>query len=113
MAVENVLATQITLGLLGSGMLQYLKSRSWIPAINANSVGLNHAILLATSAAGALGLHAAWSPAQHSLTITGLDLVTIAASFWVWAKQWAVQFLVHKGAFGPVAAAPAAPAAKP
>jgi len=120
MAAENVLSTQLTLGLLFSGLLQWLKSRPWLPLINQHSGKLNHAILLTTSAFGALGVHAAWSGTTHSLTITGLDLVAIAAGAWLWAKQWTVQFLVHRGVFGAVAekpsvtdsAIPVAPAAK-
>ena len=103
MAAENVLATQITLGLIGSGALNLLKKSSLVSFVNQNSTTLNHLILLATSAAGALGVHSAWNASQHSLTITGLDFATIAASLWIWAKQWAVQFLVHRGAFGAIA----------
>lgn len=102
MAAENVFATQITLGLIGSGALNLLKKSSLVSFVNQNSTTLNHAILLATSAAGALGVHTAWNASQHSLTITGLDLATIAASLWLWAKQWTIQFLVHRGAFGAV-----------
>jgi hypothetical protein len=103
MAAENVLATQITLGLLGSGFLQYLKNSTAFRFVNQNSKVFNHLVLLATSAAGALGVHTAWNASEHSLMITGLDFATIAASIWIWAKQWAVQFLVHRGAFGPIA----------
>ncbi len=103
MAAENVLATQATLGLLSSGVLQLLKKSSWVKAFTDNSSTLNHLFLLATSAVGALGVHSAWNASTHSLTITGLDLSTVAMSLWLWTKQWAVQFLVHKGAFGPVA----------
>jgi len=113
MAAENVLATQITLGMMGSGLLQFLKTRAWIPFINQHSVGLNHIILGLTSVAGALGVNAVWSSSEHSLTITGLSAVSIGAGVWVWFKQWTVQFLVHKGAFGSVAVpAPALPVAE-
>jgi hypothetical protein len=112
MAAENVLATQITVGMIGSGLLQFLKSRTWLPFLNQHSAALNHVVLAITSAAGAVGVHAAWSASQHSLTITGLSLASIAAGLWVWAKQWTVQYLVHRGAFGAVASSPAAPAAK-
>ncbi len=113
MAAENVLATQITLGLLGSGFLQYLKNSSAFSFVHQNSKTVNHLILLATSAVGALGVHSAWNASQHSLMITGLDFATIAASLWIWAKQWAVQFLVHRGAFGAIATiAPESPVAK-
>jgi hypothetical protein len=58
MAAENVLATQITLGLLGSGFLQYLKNSSAFRFVHQNSKTVNHLILLATSAV-ALGVGAA------------------------------------------------------
>jgi hypothetical protein len=112
-AETNVLATQITLGMLGSGVLQYLKRLKSLPVINQNSATLNHLVLLATAAAGAIGVHYQWNPGSHSLTITGLDVASIAAGFWVWAKQWCVQYLVHKGAFGSVADPAAAPAPAP
>jgi|HubBroStandDraft_6_1064221.scaffolds.fasta_scaffold41034_4 hypothetical protein len=109
MAAENVLATQITIGLLGSGALQLLKKSSMVTFVTQHSKVFNHVFLLATSAAGAVGIHTAWNGADHSLVITGLDLATIAMSFWIWAKQWAVQYLVHRGAFGAVSGdAPAA-----
>jgi len=113
MAAENVLATQITVGMIGSGLLQFLKSRTWIPFINQHSVALNHVVLGITSAAGALGVDAVWSASSHSLTITGLSLASIAGGLWVWLKQWTVQYLVHKGAFGGVATRPPVEAAKP
>lgn len=103
MAAENVIATQLTLGLIGAGFLQWLKSRTYLPFVNQNSGALNHFVLLATSALGGLGIHAAWNSAGHSLTITGLDAAAIAGAAWLWAKQWTVQFLVHRGVFGAVA----------
>jgi hypothetical protein len=102
MASESVLATQATLGLLCSGALSLLKKASWLKSINDNSSTLNHLFLVATSAAGAVGVHIAWNAAVHSLTITGLDFTTIMLSLWLWVKQWSIQFLVHRGAFGPV-----------
>jgi hypothetical protein len=111
MAAENVLATQITVGMIGAGFLQFLKSREWLPFLNQHSKALNHIVLATTSAAGAIGVNAVWSSSEHSLTITGLSLATIAAGLWVWAKQWTVQYLVHRGAFGAVSGA--APAASP
>ena len=103
MAAENVVVTQATVGLIASWVLARLKAVAWIPWINQHSAGINHAILLATSAAGALGVHLAWTASSHSLTITGLDAAAIGTSFWLWAKQWTVQFLVHRGVFGAVA----------
>jgi hypothetical protein len=114
MAAENVLATQITLGLIGSGALQLLKKSSLVTFVDQHSKVFNHVFLLATSAAGAVGVHSVWDSTNHSLVITGLDLATIAMSFWIWAKQWAVQYLVHRGAFGSVSGdAPAATVATP
>lgn len=107
MAAENVLATQVTLGLIGSGALNLLKKSTAVTFVNEHSKVLNHLFLLLTSATGALGVHAAWNPQEHSLLFTGLDAATIAASLWIWGKQWAIQFLVHRGAFGPVASSPA------
>src|SRR6267143_1841316 len=106
MAAESVMVTQATLGLLSSGVLQLLKKSSLVKAFNDNSKVLNHLFLLATSAGGAIGIHAVWSVSAHSLTITGLDFWTIMLSLWLWIKQWSVQFLVHKGAFGPVSEPP-------
>jgi len=103
MASENVLATSLTLGTIASGLLAYLKSAKWAPWFNQHSKGINHAVLLVTSAASAVGISATWDAANHALTITGLSLVTIAHGSWEWLKQWAVQYLVHRGAFGPVA----------
>lgn len=102
MASENVFATQVTLGLLGSGILNLLKKSNLVKFVNDNSGTLNHLILLITSGAGALGVHAAWNASSHSLTITGLDFATILTTLWLWSKQWAIQFLVQRGAFGPV-----------
>lgn len=108
---ENIIGTQATLGLIFSGVLHWLKTAKWLPFINQHSAGINHTILAATSAFGALGVHLAWNASGHSLTITGLDLATIAASLWLWARQWTVQFLIHRGIFGPVATVVVAPVA--
>jgi hypothetical protein len=115
MAAENVLATQMTLGMIGAGVLQYLKNAKFVPFIDQHSQAINHFVLLLTSAAGALGVHTAWSAGTHTLTITGLSAAGIASAVWVWAKQWTVQYLVHQGAFGSVsvAALPTAPPPKP
>lgn len=113
MAAENVLATQVTLGLLGSGLLNLLKKSSVVTAVNDRSGSINHLILLATSAIGALGVHTVWDASQHSLVISGLDLATILASFWIWGKQWAIQYLVHRGAFGTVSTPAAVPVSAP
>jgi hypothetical protein len=110
MADQNVLATQITVGMMGSGLLQFLKSREWIPFVTKNSAVINHVVLGITSLAGAVGVHSAWDASAHSLTITGLNAAAIAAALWIWAKQWCIQFMVHRGVFGSVAA-PAVPAA--
>lgn len=106
MAAESVLATQITLGLIGSGVLNLLKKSNAVTFVHDNSKVLNHMILLVTSAAGAVGVHTAWNGTEHSLVITGLDVATIFTSLWIWAKQWTIQFLVHRGAFGPVSVNP-------
>jgi hypothetical protein len=103
MAAENVLATQVTLGMLGAGFLQFLKTRSWIPFVNKYSAGINHVIMLATAAAGGLGISFAWTPSTHTLAISNLSLAAMAGAVWVWGKQWAVQFLIHRNLFGPVA----------
>jgi hypothetical protein len=114
MAAENVLATQVTLGMIGSGLLQYLKSAKFLPFINDHSQAINHFVLILTSAAGAIGVHLAWNAGSHSLTITGLSLASVLSGAWVWAKQWSVQYLVHKGAFGSIALpGSVAPAPKP
>lgn len=102
MASENVLATQLTLGTIASGVLAYLKSAKWAPWFSKHSAKINHAFMLVTSAAGAIGVHAVWDASQHSLTVTGLSLATIAFGFWEWVKQYTVQYLVHRGAFGPL-----------
>jgi hypothetical protein len=112
MAAENVFATQVGIGMLGSAALTLLKRAKWVTWFNDHSGAFNHLFLVMASAAGALGVHTAWSASSHSLTITGLDFATIATSLWLWFKQWSIQYLVHKGAFGPVAV-PAPPAPKP
>jgi len=102
MASENVLATSLTLGTIASGVLAYLKSAKWAPWFNKHSAAINHAFMLVTSAAGAIGISATWDAANHTLTIAGLSLATILHGGWEWLKQWSVQYLVHRGAFGPV-----------
>lgn len=113
MAAENVFATQATIGLIGAGFLQLLKKSKAVTFVTQNTTWINHAVLAATSAAGALSIGFAWNASAHSLTITGLDAATIGASLWLWVKQWSIQFLVHRGVFGTVSssAAPALPAA--
>ncbi len=106
MADQNVVVTQLTIGLLGAGFLQWLKYTKWIPFVTANSGKINHLVLLLTSAGGALGIHSVWT-AGGGGTITIPSLAVMGAGVWIWMKQWAVQYLVHKGAFGSVAEPPA------
>jgi len=103
MADQNIIATQLTMGLLSSGALQWLKARAWLPFVNQHSAAFNHVFLMATSISTGLGIHLVWSGTSHSLTITNLNAAAIAGALWIWAKQWAMQFLVHRGVFGPVA----------
>lgn len=113
MATQNVLATQLTIGTIAAGALAYLKTAKWAPFINKHSAAINHAYLLLASCAGAVGIHATWDATSHSLTITGLTAIAVAHGLWEWTKQWCVQYLVQRGAFGPVAIpgdAPAVPA---
>lgn len=110
MAAQNVLVTQITLGTISAGVLAYLKTAKWAPWFNQHSAKFNHIFLLITSAAGAVGVHAVWDATAHSLTITGLSAIAIAHGVWEWAKQWCVQYLTQRGAFGPVAVPGDAPA---
>jgi hypothetical protein len=110
LATENVLATQLTLGTIFSGVMAYLKSAKWAPWFSQHSGKINHAFMLITSAAGAIGVHWVWDKSTHSLMITGLSIMTIAVGLWEWAKQWTVQYLVQRGAFGPVAIPGDAPA---
>jgi len=107
---SNVVITQITMGTLFAGVLAYLKAKAWIPWFNKHSATINHVFLLASSAGTAIGVHLVWDSAAGSLTITGLSLVTIAHGVWEWAKQWALQYLVQRNAFGPVAIPGDAPA---
>jgi hypothetical protein len=113
MAAENVFATQVGIGMLSSAALNLLKRLKWVTMVTDHSVAINHVFLIATSAAGALGVHMAWNASGHSLTITGLDFTAVAGSFWLWFKQWSIQYLVHKGAFGPVAEPAPVPAPAP
>jgi hypothetical protein len=110
MASQNIVLTQMTLGTIFSGVMAYLKSAKWAPWFSQHSAKINHAFLLITSAAGAIGVHWVWDATAHSLTITGLSLITVGAGIWEWAKQWTVQYLIQRGAFGPVAIPGDAPA---
>jgi hypothetical protein len=110
MASQNVLATQLTLGTIASGVLAYLKTAKWAPWFDAHSKSINHIFLLISSAAGALGVHWTWDATNHSLIITGISAVAILHGLWEWTKQWTVQYLVQRGAFGPVAIPGDAPA---
>jgi len=100
---SNIVMTQITLSTLLSGVLAYLKAKAWIPWFSKHSATINHLFLLASSAGTAIGVHAVWNHEAGSLTITGLSLITIAHGIWEWAKSWSMQYLIQRGAFGPVA----------
>ena len=58
MASQNIVLTQMTLGTIFSGVMAYLKSAKWAPWFSQHSAKINHAFLLATSAAGAIGVPA-------------------------------------------------------
>ena len=103
MTNRGTMIAAIAAGLFSAGALQWLKNRAWLPFVNQHSAAFNHVFLLVTSISTGLGIHLVWSGASHSLTITNLDAAAIAGSLWIWAKQWTIQFLAHRGVFGPVA----------
>src|SRR5882724_6011885 len=102
-ATTNVVLTQVTVSTIFSGVLAYLKKAKWAPFVTQHSATINHVYLLVASASAALGIHTVWDSSTHSLLITGLSLATIAHGAWEWMKEWTVQYLVQRGAFGPVA----------
>jgi hypothetical protein len=109
-ATQNVVLTQLTLGTIASGVLAYLKTAKWAPWFSQHSAKLNHIFILLTSAAGAVGVHWVWDASAHSLLITGLSASGIGLGLWEWAKQYTLQYIVQRGAFGPVAIPGDAPA---
>lgn len=110
MAADSVLATSVTLGTIGTGLLAYLKSAKWAPWFNKHSATLNHSLLAVSAAVGALGINYVWDPANHSLLITGLSLTAITHFAWEFTKQWCMQYLVQRGIFGPTSIPGDAPA---
>jgi hypothetical protein len=101
---------------LASVFLATLKKIPWLKAVNDHSSKINHIILVLASGAGAIGIGWTWNASAHSLTFTGLDFTAIVGSLWLWWKQWAIQYGVHRVGFGPVAVPnpnAVAPAPKP
>jgi hypothetical protein len=106
----NIVMTQVTMSTLFAGALAFAKSKAWVPFFNKHSATINHVFLGVTSLGSALGIHALWNGADHSLLIVGLSPLTIAHGIWEWTKQWCLQYLVQRGAFGPVSIPGDAPA---
>jgi len=107
MADANVAMTHFTIGAVTVAALQWLKSSSWFPWIQAGQTYLLRAISALAAAGTAVGIGYTWNAHDHSLTITGLTLAGIAFAFWAWLKQFAVQEFMYRATKPPSTVAPA------
>ena len=116
----NIAMTHFTIGAVTVAALQWLKSSSWFPWIQAGQTKLLRALSALAAAATAVGIGYTWNANDHSLTITGLTITGIGIAFWAWLKQFAVQEFMYRATKQPAqianpsvtdSARPVAPAA--
>jgi hypothetical protein len=93
MAVENVLATQITAGAIIAFVVQKLKASPYFPWITEETKVLKNLLALVLAGAAAVGVNVAWNGADHTLVISGLTASGILLAAWAWAKQYVMQHL--------------------
>lgn len=103
----SVLVQQGTLGLAWVFLQNWLKQQKWFPWVNYDSPKWNHYFAVITSGLTTLGISYTWSAANHSLTITGLSLVTISHGLNSWLQQYLITktgYTVLAGQLNPPAA---------
>jgi len=84
----NVLGTQITISGIIVAAIQYMKRSKYFPWFTKEKVLMVRGLSAFASFAAALGIHAVWSATDHSLLITGLDLMSILGAAWIAIKQF-------------------------
>lgn len=96
-ADANVVISTVTIQAIGIYLLQRMKAATWIPFITKETPAINRLVAAFLAAVGAVGIHAAWNGAAHTLTITGLDVSGIAIAAWAWTKNFVWQQMIYHG----------------
>lgn len=86
----NVLGTQITVGGIIVAAIQYAKRSRYFPWFTKEKILLVRGVSAFLSFVAALGIHYVWNGSNHSLLITGLDLVSILGAAWIAIKQFTI-----------------------
>lgn len=82
---------------ISAWVLEKLKTQPWAPFIQEYAPLLNRVTAVIVAVASAVGITFAWDPAAHTLTIGGLDLVSITSLGWTALEQFVLQELVYRG----------------
>jgi hypothetical protein len=76
--------------------INWLKRSSLFPWITAERTKLLRVLAVAGAGIGALGIHVAWNADAHSLTLTGLSLVSILTLGAAWLKSFVTQEVIYQ-----------------
>lgn len=94
-ATSNLVLTQLTTSAVITYGLEKLKESKYFPWLTAETKNLNRLASIVLAGAGALGVHAAWDPSNHTLMITGLYWTSILHGAWDWIRSWVSQQLIY------------------
>lgn len=87
----QLVTSQLASAALLAYLLQWVKTRNWIPWISEHTKGINYLITGVLSLTAAVGIHYQFDSASGVLTVGGLHLSSIVHGLWEWMKQWAFQ----------------------
>ena len=82
---------------ISAWVLEWLKDKPWAPFIVEYGPYLNRATALVIAVGSAIGITFAFDATAHTLTIGGLDLVSISTLAWKAVEQFVLQQLVYHG----------------
>jgi len=95
----SLLTNQVVVSSIIVALLQHVKKASWFPWLTAETEKLNRVVAVLLSFLAAVGVHASFT--NHTLTITGLSLVSILTLGWNWIVSFVIQQGIFKATVGP------------
>lgn len=95
-ADANVVMTHITTSALTVAAINWLKASPVFPWITKAKTNLLRLLSGLAAAGFAVGIHASWNSADHSLVITGLSYSAVGLAIWEFLKQFAMNEMIHQ-----------------
>ena len=93
----NLFGQQVPIALVLVFLQNWLKQQRWFPLLTYQSTRMNHLFSIAATGLATIGIGFTFNHDAHTLTITGLQMSTIAAGVWHWLGQYAVTKGIYTG----------------